>query len=218
MAGQSLTLPFLVVRTRRMKIIGIIGGVASGKSVVASRLRELGAEVLDADVVAHEVLTEPAIKAALAERFGQSIFSADGAVNRKALAQIVFAGDDAGNAALADLESIVHPRVGERLQEKTQQIKKDGVAEAIVLDAAVMMKAGWHKLCDVLIFVEVSPEMRVQRSRSRGWTDDEVASREARQTPVAEKRAAADVIIDNSGEVEDTYAEVDRLWRNITKS
>ena len=196
-----------------MKTIGILGGVASGKSVVARRLAELGAEVLDADVVAHEVLREEGVKADIRKRFGDSIFTPEGEIARGALAKIVFADDDAGPQALADLEAIMHPRIGERLQERMREIEQAAQAKAIVLDAAVMMKAGWHKLCGVLIFVDVSPEVRVQRSRSRGWSDGEVAAREARQTPVAEKRVAADVIIDNSGALDDTLSRVDRFWR-----
>ena len=195
-----------------MKIIGILGGVASGKSAVAARLKELGAAVLDADIVAHEVLTEATTKAAIRERFGNGVFDGDD-VNRSALARVVFADTNQGRSALADLEAIMHPRIGQRLQKKIQEID----AEIVVLDAAVMMKAGWHQLCDVLLFVEVAPEVRVQRSLARGWSEEEVATREAKQTPVAQKRAAADFIIDNSGELQDTYAQVDQFWRNYAE-
>ena len=197
-----------------MKIIGILGGVASGKSAVAARLKELGAAVLDADVTAHHALDEAKIQAAIRERYGEGVF-AGGKVNRSALARIVFADGDAGRAALADLEAILHPRIGELLREEMERIESQHTNKAIVLDAAVMMKAGWHKLCDVLIFVDVAPEVRVQRSLARGWDAKEVASREARQTPVDEKRAAADVIIDNSGELNDTFAQVDRFWQEF---
>ena len=189
--------------------------MASGKSVVADRLRELGAAVLDADVVAHEVLTEDETKAAIRRRYGDEVFAPDGQVARGALAKVVFADSDAGNDALTDLEAIMHPRIGARVAERMREIEAEGAAAAIVLDAAVMMKAGWHKLCDVLLFVDVSPEVRVQRSKARGWSDAEVAAREARQTLVADKRAAADVVIDNSGDLHHTFAQVDRFWREF---
>lgn len=198
-----------------MKTIGILGGVASGKSVVARRLEELGAEVLDADVVAHEVLREDGVKSALRARFGDRVVGQDGQIDRKAVAKIVFADDDAGRRALADLEAIVHPRIGQRLRRRIDEIQQHGTAKAIVLDAAVMMKAGWHKLCDTMLFVDASPEVRAARAQSRGWSPQEVAAREARQTPVMEKRAIADVVIDNSGSLDDTFAQVDRFWRNI---
>ena len=195
-----------------MKIIGILGGVASGKSVVANRMRELGAEVLDADVVAHEVLNEEEVQSAIRRRFGDAVFTLDGQVARRELAKVVFADDEAGRKALADLEAIMHPRIGARLDERMREIQAAGEAKSIVLDAAVMMKAGWHRLCDALLFVEVSPAVRVERSKTRGWSDKEVTAREARQTPVDQKRAAADVVIDNSGELSDTFAQIDRFW------
>jgi len=201
-----------------MKTIGILGGVASGKSLVAKRLAEHGAMVLDGDVTAHEVLREDDVKTAIGERFGPQVIGDDGEIIRSELAKIVFADDDAGFDALADLEAIMHPRIGARLREKMERIAQAGEAAAIVLDAAVMMKAGWHKLCDVLIFVDASTEARVRRARARGWSAEEVAAREARQTPVAEKRAAADVVIDNSGAVADTFAQVDRFWREFHDS
>ena len=201
-----------------MRIIGILGGVASGKSVVAGRLKELGAEVLDADVVAHEVLREEDVKSAVRQRFGGGVIGADGEIARGELACIVFAEDEVGQSALRELEAIMHPRIGERLQQRIESIREEGKAKAIVLDAAVMMKANWHKLCDVLLFVEVSPEVRMQRAKSRGWQDGEVAAREARQTPVAEKRAVADVVIDNSGELSHTFVQVDRFWDDIQDS
>ena len=196
-----------------MKLVGLLGGVASGKSVVTKRLAELGAEVLDGDVTAHEVLREGDIRAAIRQRFGEAVFDEDGQVNRSALARVVFAGGNNGSTALTDLEKIMHPRIGQRLQEKMAEIDRIGKAQAVVLDAAVMMKAGWHKLCDLLVFVDVTPEIRVARSRSRGWSDEEVAAREARQTPLEVKRAAADVVIDNSGDLTDTFAQVDRFWQ-----
>ncbi len=198
-----------------IQLIGILGGVASGKSAVADRLGQLGAVVLDADDVAHEVLRDEDIKRRIAARFGADVLDEAGEVRRGALAKSVFADSDAGRQALADLETLMHPAIGQRIQQKIDAIAHDDPQQVIVLDAAVMMKAGWHKLCDRLIFVEVSPDVRVQRSRSRGWSDDEVASREARQTPLAEKRAAADVIIDNSGDLAQTYAQVDRFWAKV---
>ncbi|MCA9269295.1 MAG: dephospho-CoA kinase, partial [Planctomycetales bacterium] len=99
-----------------MHIIGIIGGVASGKSAVAKRLAERGAAILDADGAAHDVLRETDVKRRLRERFGDGIFDPQGEVARHALAPIVFAPGEEGAAALADLERIVHPRIGERLQ------------------------------------------------------------------------------------------------------
>lgn len=200
-----------------MHILGIIGGVASGKSLVAERFQQLGAEVLNADQVGHEVLREEGVKDAIRRRFGDGVFDDAGEVARKKVAQIVFAEDAAGAKALADLEAIVHPRIGERLRERIAEIARDGRTQVVVLDAAVMLQAGWGDVCDQIIFVDVPREVRVERAKSRGWTAEELDARDARQTPLAEKRAAADVIIDNSGAASDTFKQVDRLWSSLVK-
>ena len=194
-----------------MHVIGIIGGVASGKSTIAKRLGQLGAVVLDADAVGHEVLRNEEVKAALRKRFGDGVFNTAGEIDRSAVARIVFAGDATGEQALADLEAIVHPKIGERLAEKIAALQEDST-KAVVLDAALLLKSGWNRLCDTIIFVDVPREQRLARAATRGWSPEELDSRDARQTPIEQKRAAADVVIDNSGELADTLAQVDRFW------
>ena len=200
----------------QMLTIGIIGGVASGKSAVARRLGELGAVVLDADAAGHEVLRDEAVKAAIRQRFGDKVFTDDGEVNRRAVAAIVFADTPAGAAALADLEAIVHPPIGLLLQEKIQAIEQEGTARVVVLDAAILLKAGWDRICDKILFIDVPREIRIQRAAQRGWTPDELDARDARQTPIEQKRAAAHVVIDNSGELANTLAQVDEFWQSLS--
>lgn len=200
-----------------MHILGIIGGVASGKSLVAQRFAELGAEVLKADEIAHEVLRETEIKRAIRQRFGDAVFDDAGEVVRKKVAQIVFADDEEGAKALADLEAIVHPRIGQRLRERIADITREGKTDVVILDAAIMLQAGWAAVCDQIIFVDVPREIRVERAKSRGWSADELDARDARQTPLAEKRAAADVIFDNSSEPGDILRQVDRFWTELKK-
>ncbi len=200
-----------------MHILGIIGGVASGKSAVAERFRQLGAEVLNADEVGHEVLREAPIKAKLRERFGAGVFDDAGEIVRKKVAQIVFAENEAGAWALADLEAIVHPRIGQRLRERIAEIDAAGKTDVVVLDAAIMLQTGWAKICDQILFIDVPREIRIERAKARGWSADELDARDARQTPLAEKRAAADVVIDNAGEKNDTWRQVDRIWASLAK-
>jgi dephospho-CoA kinase len=126
-----------------MKTLGLLGGVASGKSLVANKLQELGAMVLDADRAGHEVLRLPHIRDAARQRWGASIFAADGEnageIDRKRLASIVFAGTDDGRRELEFLEKLTHPEIGRRLQEQLSLVQKQGVQVA-VLDAPVMLK------------------------------------------------------------------------------
>ena len=117
-----------------MNVIGIAGGIASGKSLVSQQLQQLGAEILDADRAGHEVLREPTVRSALVERWGERILADDREINRKVVAGIVFASPPNGPKELSFLESITHPRIGERLRKRCQQLLQEDV-KAVVLDA-----------------------------------------------------------------------------------
>ena len=151
-------------------VIGILGGVASGKSLIARQLEDLGAVVLDADRAGHEVLHEPAVKAALRTRWGDAVFGTDGAVNRAAVGRIVFASPPAGPEELKFLERLTHPRITQRLREQMAAATAGG-AKAIVLDAAVMLKAGWNRLCDAVWFVDVP--IKVDVAVGDNWAEVE---------------------------------------------
>jgi dephospho-CoA kinase len=195
-------------------VIGILGGVASGKSLIARQLADLGAVILDADRAGHKVLHEPEVKVALRTRWGEGVFGTDGAVNRAAVGRIVFAPPPAGPEELKFLEQVTHPRITERLREQMAAASAGG-AKAIVLDAAVMLKAGWDRLCDTVWFVDVPREMRVERAAQRGWSEAQLAAREAAQESLAEKRQKADETIDNSGLPQVTAEQVRSLWNKL---
>jgi len=195
-----------------MLVIGVAGGVASGKSVVCRELGRLGAVVLSADEIGHEVLEEPAVRGAIREAWGEEVFTAEGKVDRRALAGRVFAPEGAGQ--LIQLEQITHPRIGARLKEEIDRAAEGG-APAVVLDAAVMFKAGWHRLCDRIVFVDAPRDVRLARARQRGWSEEHFAAREASQLPVEAKRQLADTTIDNSGELADTTRQVEHFWRSL---
>lgn len=224
-----------------MKVIGLLGGIASGKSFVAELFRQHGAVVLDGDRAGHEVLHDKEVKEAVRHRWGAGVFGPDGEIDRKALACKVFApptavpgadspsapaiGDRAagdGAAAgsppepgeLAYLEQLTHPRIAARLAQQVQAAVDSG-APAVVVDAAVMIKAGWDALCDTLVFVDTPREVRLARARGRGWSEEEFTRREASQENLVVKRARADVIIDNAGPPEATSAQVERFWQTL---
>lgn len=198
-----------------MILIGILGGVASGKSEVSSRLRSLGAAVLDADRVGHAVLREAEVKRAVGRRWGETVLDAAGEIDRRKVAEIVFAASPESKAELSFLEELTHPRIGQRLQEQLDELHREGV-RAAVLDAPVMLKAGWDRLCQRIVFVDVPRDVRLARARQRGWTEADFAAREAAQEPVETKRSRADVTIDNSLTRQHLFAQVDRFWRSLS--
>lgn len=197
-----------------MKVIGILGGVASGKSLVGGQLQRLGAEVLNADQVGHEVLRETEVIQSLRERWGDEVIAADGKIDRAAVAKIVFAGPPEGPKQLAFLEQITHPRIGQRLKQQIEEASKRGV-QVVVLDAPVMLKAGWHQFCDRILFVETEQHIRRQRARQRGWSDEAFAAREAAQESLEKKRSVSDSVIENSGTPEETLAQVEKFWNSL---
>ena len=196
-----------------MKILGLLGGVASGKSLVARQLAELGAVVLDADRAGHEALRLPRVEAAARQRWGDAVFGPDGHIDRSRLAKIVFAPPPDGPRERKFLESLTHPEIGRRLAAEAEAEAKKTDCPLVVLDAALILEAGWDKLCDCFAFVDVPREVRLARALQRGWTEGDFAAREAAQESLDSKRARADVIIDNSGSAEHTQAQVQRLWQ-----
>ncbi|QDV78194.1 dephospho-CoA kinase [Botrimarina mediterranea] len=194
-----------------MIILGLTGGVASGKSFAGGLLAERGAVVLDADRHAHAVLGERAVLEALVERWGDSILAEDGALRRSEVAKQVFGDSPEAIAERRFLEGLVHPRVRERLKAELANAAQRGVAVA-VLDIPLLFEAGWADECDAVLFVETPLEIRRQRAAVRGWSAEELARREASQMPIEEKRAAADEIIPGDSETAAREA-VERVWR-----
>jgi len=195
-----------------MEVIGLAGGVASGKSTVAELFAELGAVSLNADQIGHEVLREPAVKESLRKEFGPSIFDAAGEVERSAVARLVFGPDKESQDRLLFLESVTHPRISERLKTQLSKLKKNG-CRAVILDAAVMFKAGWDRFCTRIVYLRVPHEVRVARAQSRGWTAVELDARENRQTPLAEKERKATDFLDNASSLETLRSQVRALWK-----
>lgn len=199
----------------RPPVIGIVGGIASGKSFVADQLRERGARVLQADEAGHAVLREPDVEQIARDRWGPGVFGPDGHIDRRKLAEQVFAAPPAGPRELAFLEQLTHPRIGERLLAQLKPWLNDPQVPAIVLDAPVMFKAGWNNFCNCIAYVEAPQELRVWRARQRGWSQDDFERREAAQESLDEKKQRADVIIDNSGSLAATRDQLDRLWESL---
>jgi dephospho-CoA kinase len=198
-----------------MVVIGIVGGIASGKSKVAEYLQQCGAAVIDADRLGHEVLNEPEVRQSLVRRWGHDIRDEQGQIDRRAVARIVFAPPPEGPESLAFLEELTHPRIGQRMRKALQELAAQPGLRAVVLDAPVLFEAGWNKYCDRVVFVEAPRHVRLQRARQRGWTENEFSAREAAQESLDMKRECADWVIDNSRSADDTYAQVQQFWRSL---
>ncbi len=197
-----------------MHVIGIVGGIASGKSTVAVELAALGAVVLNADQAAHEAINRPEVKQTLVERWGEAILDGSGEALRQAIAERVFSPSLADNQELEFLESLLHPLVRRQFKSELAQLSQRGVAAA-VLDAPLLLDAGWEDLCDFIVFVESSEQNRVERAGPRNWSHSEISRREAAQMPINEKRRRATHVIRNLGSFGDLQREVRAFWDSI---
>jgi dephospho-CoA kinase len=193
--------------------IGLTGGIGSGKSEVARRLRTLGALVIDADVVAREVVAKgtPGL-AAVVEKFGPAVLGPDGTLDRAALSAIVFADHERRR----ELNAIVHPLVGQRTEELVAAAPTGAV---IVHDVPLLVENGLAPAYDVVVVVDAADDTRVRRLvTSRGMSEPDARSRIAAQASREERLAVADVVIDNNGVLAELDPQVRRLWGQIRQS
>src|SRR5262245_27934237 len=176
-------------------VIGLVGGIGSGKSQVAALLAERGARVVSGDELAHEALRRPEVREQVVARWGAQLLDPDGQINRKRLAAIVFADP----AELKALEALVHPRVRQSIHEAVERARRDPEVSLVVVDAAILLEAGWHDLCDRLVYVDAPPEVRRARvTGKRGWSAEDLQRRESAQLALTEKRVRADHVVENS--------------------
>ena len=155
------------------------------------------------------MLTLPPVKTQIKTRFGESVFSKEGDIDRRALGAKVFGPEN--RQALHDLESIVHPEIRRQLGQLIESHRVAGEVQAIILDAAVMLEAGWDPLTSTIVFLDVPYEQRLERIQSRGWSESELKSRESSQLPLDEKRNRAHEVIDNSGDLEEAARQLERI-------
>ena len=194
-----------------MLLVGLTGGIGSGKSTVARLLEERGAVVFDADALAREAV-EPGTRGhdAVVERFGANVLAPGGELDREALASIVFADP----AARRDLEAIVHPEVRRLLAEGCEA--HQGSDRVVVFSAPLLVETGMHTAFAVLVVVSAPVQTQVERLlHDRAMSEEQVRARMAAQAPLEEKAAVADVIVDNDGSLEELEEQVDRLWSDL---
>jgi len=198
-------------QTSAMKVIGVTGGIGSGKSAASQILAELGAVVIDADRVGHEVY-RPGSPGwdRVVERFGRDVVAPDGSIDRKRLGAIVFADPK----QLARLNAIVHPLIRAAIGARIAAERAAGHASAVVVEAALLVEANWDQLVDEVWVVTASrAAVEARLAAQRGLDPSAIAARIRAQIGDAERAARADVIIDNSGSLEALRTYLTALWR-----
>lgn len=180
--------------------IALIGGIGSGKSAVANKVKTLrSVEVIDADRIGHKILDFPDVQQNIREQFGTAVFDEQGRVERSLLAKIVFGEEKQNQESLKKLEEIVHPEIHRVLEQEILSAKASKKVDAILIDAAVILEAGWKELCDQIVFIECPFEQRLKRvTQNRGWSPVELEKREKHQLSLIEKRKQSDCIIHNN--------------------
>ncbi|MBT4530091.1 MAG: dephospho-CoA kinase [Phycisphaerae bacterium] len=193
-------------------IIGIIGGIGSGKSTIANIMGELGCIVADADANIAIILQQKDVQEQLTGWWGDAINSEDGLLDRQAIADIVFRDD----SERVRLEDLLHP-LARKMQEKQFSVA-DSSTKALIIDAPLLIESGLDVLCDAIIFVDVPFETRKARVlQSRNWTEQELQSREATQYPLDKKRKRADYVVINEGDLGAVTLQVKKILDEIRR-
>lgn len=200
-------------------MIGLVGGVGSGKSFLAQGIQaSRPIAVIDADKAGHEVLEQHDVRDELSKMWGEGILGEDGKVDRRAVARLVFGTDEAALRARHALEQVVHPRIKSRILKQVGEIQANETnrPEAILLDAALLLETGWQDLCDAVVFVDVPASIRQVRVAGRNWVPEEWEKREASQWPIEKKRRAAGFSVTNI-DGQTAVAELNEIINQVSR-
>lgn len=190
-------------------IIGILGGIASGKSTVAGQLESMGCAVIDADRIAKDFLHSDEVKKLIHAKFGDAVFDSSGNVDKPKLSQAVF--DDP--ASVQAINEIIHPRVMARTELLIEQYQADPGIIAVVLDIPLLMEVGWEKRCDKLIFVACDERIRLQRAAQKGVFDEKLLKkRENFQISLDNKRKISHYILNNNDNLSELTKQISEIF------
>jgi len=210
--GYTLQLFSVVVHSRKKPVIGLLGGVGSGKSTVARAFGRLGCGVVDADALAHEALEQPQVKRQVVELLGPGVLDEDGRIDRGRVAEVVFA--DASK--LAGLTGIIHPVVLAKTRSLMEAYRRDPGVRAIVLDMPLLVEVGWHRKCDRLVFVRCDREKRLARAQNKVFgRKNDAGIRENLQISLDKKIRLADNIVENNSDESALASQVADIFSNI---
>ncbi|WP_442601450.1 dephospho-CoA kinase [Paenibacillus sp. KN14-4R] len=193
--------------------IGLTGGIACGKSTVAAKLVQLGAILIDADVIAREVVLPgtPGLQQ-IKERFGQEVLNEDGTLNRKALGSLVF-GNEVKRLAL---NAILHPLIRARIESRMTEEQLANPDKLVVVDIPLLYESGYEVIFEQVMVVYIPRDKQIERLMSRdGYNIEEAESRLHSQMNIEEKRQRADIVIDNRGSIEATEEQIETFWKGI---
>ena len=196
-----------------MRVVGLTGGIASGKSFVAELLTGLGAAVVDADIVYHELLSRDELRKKISDEFGDDFFFPDGTLNRKKLGKLVFSD----KSALKRLNAITHPVVRAELFARLKAFQEQKPAPLVaVVVVPLLYEVGWDEHVEAVIVVTVDEKTQIERLMNRnGWSRDEALARIGSQMPLAEKVKRADYVINNSGQRDETKELVKDIYERL---
>lgn len=196
-------------------IIGILGGIGSGKSTVSRLFAQFGAAVIDADRLAHEILKQPETILQIKQKFGPDVLNADGLVDHQKLSQLVF--ED--KSSLEFLNQVIHPKVIEKTELLLAFYLQDSSSRAVVLDIPLLVEVGWDKRCDWLVFVDCSVENRLERlSGSRNIDENQLKKRENFQISLDIKAKIAHYIVNNNSDESEVAEQVAQIFSSIISS
>jgi dephospho-CoA kinase len=193
-------------------IVGLAGGIGAGKTTVAKMLGELGAGVIESDALGRLEINSREVKKVLRQWWGDDVLAADGSVDRKKVASIVFRDP----AQRHRLEALLHPRIAVRRADMMTDFEKQSRIKIVVLDSPLLYETDLDLMCDAVIFIDARPDVRLPRSeKTRHWTKEEIEQREKTQQPLDMKRARADHICDNNSTLAALRTQLERVFSQI---
>ena len=198
-----------------MVVIGVTGGVGTGKTTVAKMFKELGAVVLDADIMAHQLMEPKRLCwRRVVERFGEEVLNEDQTINRRRLAAIVFRDGERRR----QLEAIIHPPVVRQMKQRLHRLRRSRRIPAVVLDVPLLVEADAQGMVDALVVVTAPRDVQLERLRRRYGETEEGEARIASQMELSAKVALADFVVENAGTMDATRTQVKRIWEQLALS